>query len=81
MLEALIESQTVQSLPRATRKALNSCMAAAAEAAGPLEIDTGWFSHIISQLRAVVTTFHFYGSPSLTVDLCKGELPAPICLP
>ncbi|BDA44330.1 Uncharacterized tRNA/rRNA methyltransferase YfiF at C-terminar half [Coccomyxa sp. Obi] len=73
LLEALMESQTVQSQPRATRKAMISCLAAAAEAAAPID-DTAWFSHAIAQLRAIVSTFHFYGSPSLTADLCRGTV-------
>ncbi len=62
----------MQSLPRATRKAIISCLAAAAEAAAPVD-DTGWFAQVIARLRTVVSTFHFYGSPNLTADLCKGE--------
>lgn len=67
-----MESQTVQSQPRATRKAMISCLAAAAEVAAPID-DTAWLSHAIAQLRAIVSTFHFYGSPSLTADLCRGK--------
>ena len=71
-MEELIETQTVQSQSRATRKAMISCLAAAAEAAAPID-DTAWFSHAIIQLRAIVSTFHFYGSLSLTADLCLGK--------
>lgn len=68
----IMESQTVQSLPRATRKAMISCLAAAAKVAAPID-DTGWFTRSIAQLKTIVSTFHFYGNHNLTADLCQGE--------
>lgn len=67
----LKESTEVRAVPRVTRAAMISCLAAAATSAQPVQ-DAAWNAVALRHLQSIAASVHFYSSPALTQRISTG---------